>query len=299
VLKIRHIAKPKTFVHLSLTTFMPILFLILIGFPVLVTLIDFLGFLFSGRQVVNKVLLGVTEVTSLLILPFMYGGFGKKNDCCDEDSAVFSPEHQLTIQVIIVLCLAAYFYSSYRTKIATPVIEILVNAFLIIGIILNCFIAVHTKETWLAIGGNMPIIILAILVLAKNQRTFVEYAQEFDVSPKSKIENIAWKILNLQPLLKYPILFILCLPILTILTLLLLLVGQKPDSLIRAFTDTYKHGFSQWDYKCENVRCGGHYLCSVAANGHTKIVKPQRLGVRNGHVIICNRQLLRNAKKSK
>lgn len=40
------------------------------------------------------------------------------------------------------------------------------------------------------------------------------------------------------------------------------------------------------------MSCGGHYLCSVAANGHNQIVRPQRLGIRNGAYIICNRQLL-------
>ena len=33
-------------------------------------------------------------------------------------------------------------------------------------------------------------------------------------------------------------------------------------------------------------------MCSVAAKGHKKIVKPQRLGIRGGNLIICNRQLL-------
>jgi hypothetical protein len=33
-------------------------------------------------------------------------------------------------------------------------------------------------------------------------------------------------------------------------------------------------------------------LCSVAANGHKKVVSPIRYGERNGNKIICNRQLL-------
>lgn len=271
---------------------MVILILILIGLPALIVSIDFLGFLITGHQVVNKALLRITEVGSLIILPLLYGGFGAKNDCCDDDSAVFSPDHQLTIGIIIILCLTAYFYSSYRTKISTPIIEIVINSLLFIGIVLNVFIAIHTKDIWLSVAGNMPIILLAILVLVKNQRAFIDYSQETEFIPKNSFENIAWKILNLQPILKFPIILVLCLPILAILTAMLLLVGQKPDSLVRAFTDTYKHGFSQWDYKCDNVQCGGHYLCSVAANGHTKIVKPKRRGIRNGHNIICNRQLL-------
>lgn len=43
---------------------------------------------------------------------------------------------------------------------------------------------------------------------------------------------------------------------------------------------------------CDNVECGGHFLCSVGANGHKLIVKPIRYGERNGNKIICNRQLL-------
>lgn len=77
-----------------------------------------------------------------------------------------------------------------------------------------------------------------------------------------------------------------------VVVILPILFGQKPDSLIRAFTDTYQHGFSQLDHLCENVQCGGHFLCSVGANGHPKIVKPIRYGERNGRKIICTRQLL-------
>jgi hypothetical protein len=81
-------------------------------------------------------------------------------------------------------------------------------------------------------------------------------------------------------------------PVSALLMGLLILLGQQPDALVRAFTDTYKHGLSTLDYECRNVECGGHYLCSVAANGHERIVKPRRYGVRNGARIRCNRQLL-------
>jgi hypothetical protein len=82
------------------------------------------------------------------------------------------------------------------------------------------------------------------------------------------------------------------LPLLAIVTGILIVFGQKPDSIIRAFTDTYRHGFSQLDHECDSVICDGHYLCTVAAKGHRKFVKPQRLGERGGRTIICNRQLL-------
>ena len=34
-----------------------------------------------------------------------------------------------------------------------------------------------------------------------------------------------------------------------------------------------------------------HYLCTVAAGGHRRVVKPLRLGIRHGHRVIVNRQL--------
>ena len=34
-----------------------------------------------------------------------------------------------------------------------------------------------------------------------------------------------------------------------------------------------------------------HYLCTVAAQGHPWLVRPERMGVRNGTPIVVNRQL--------
>lgn len=262
----------------------------LIPFPGIIAAIEFIGFLF-GKRVCNKIIYAIAELGGMIILPYLYADFGGKNDCCGE-SAVFSPDHQLTMAVLIILCLCAYFYSTYRNSIAPPVVEIIINSLLLTGIALNIVIAFHVNDSTLVILGNVPIALFAILVLAKNQMALIHYANANEFIPKNIFGSIAWKILNLNPVIKYPVLLILCLPILVIITAVLLLFGQKPDSLVRAFTDTYKHGLSQWDYKCDNVQCGGHYLCSVAANGHKRFVKPQRLGIRNGKYIICNRQLL-------
>lgn len=268
------------------------LLFVLLGAPLFFVLVDFIAYLFVKRQILPIPIFRVIEISSMILLPFLYGGFGEKNDCCDNESAVFSPGHQLTILVIVVLCLIAYFYSSYRKNLLPPLIEVLLNMFLCAGIILNGFIAYHTKVMFLALLGNLPIILLAILMLIKNQHLAIQHIQSCDAPPTHKLEIIAIKILHSKPLIKFPLLLLLCFPLILLLTTLLLLFGQKPDSIIRAFTDTYKHGFSQWDYQCDNVSCGGHYLCSVAANGHTSVVKPIRYGVRHGQPIICNRQLL-------
>lgn len=84
--------------------------------------------------------------------------------------------------------------------------------------------------------------------------------------------------------------FLLMWPLLGILIGILLLFGQKPDAVIRAFTETAEWNLSQRAAP-QNLYYDEHYLCTVAAGGHEKVVKPKRLGVRHGHEVIVNRQL--------
>lgn len=84
--------------------------------------------------------------------------------------------------------------------------------------------------------------------------------------------------------------FLLMWPLLGICIGLLTLFGQRPDALIRAWTQT-----SDWNLSGQtappNIYYDEHYLCTVAAGGHPKVVKPLRSGMRHGHRVIVNRQL--------
>ncbi len=84
--------------------------------------------------------------------------------------------------------------------------------------------------------------------------------------------------------------FLFMLPMLGILVMVLTLFGQKPDSVIKAWTET-----SQWNLSRrvspQNLVYDEHYLCTVAAGGHPAVVRPTRMGVRHGHPVIVNRQL--------
>lgn len=84
--------------------------------------------------------------------------------------------------------------------------------------------------------------------------------------------------------------FLLMWPLLGILIGILLLFGQEPDAVIRAFTETAEWNLSK-RVAPQNLYYDEHYLCTVAAGGHEKVVKPKRLGVRHGHEVIVNRQL--------
>jgi hypothetical protein len=79
-------------------------------------------------------------------------------------------------------------------------------------------------------------------------------------------------------------------PLLGVLLGISVLFGQRPDALIKAWTETAEWTFSK-KIAPPNVQMDEHYLCTVAAGGHEKIVKPLRMGERHGHRVVVNRQL--------
>ena len=277
----------------------------IIFIPIILTIIsavfisvNFIAYLSNRKLITGGKLWTAIQIWTVVILPALYLSLMDlqyENDCCT-DSAVFSPEHRIGIYTLIILCIVAFIVNIFRKDILTPVVEVFINSFLILGLILNLIFCKHftTIEGGFVWGlfGNMPIVMLFLIEMTENQKKLKAYIKENEFSSNTIIGKLCGKILMLNPLMKFPVLTILLIPIVLLLSLFLMLFGQKPDSLIRAFTDTYKHGFSQLDYMCENIECGGHFLCSVGANGHRSIVKPIRYGERNGNKIICNRQLL-------
>ncbi len=85
--------------------------------------------------------------------------------------------------------------------------------------------------------------------------------------------------------------FVMIFPVAAILEILSIIFGQGPDGFIKAFTMT-----ADWTFSTQipppPLEYDGHYLCTVAAGGHKKIVKPLRFGNRLDHKIVVNRQLL-------
>ncbi len=79
-------------------------------------------------------------------------------------------------------------------------------------------------------------------------------------------------------------------PLIGIMIIVLLLFGQAPDAAIKAFTETSDFLLST-KVSPQNLVVDEHYLCTVAAGGDRKIVKPLRRGIRHGHAVTVNRQL--------
>lgn len=65
---------------------------------------------------------------------------------------------------------------------------------------------------------------------------------------------------------------------------------HRPTAALDVFTETCGHALSRLPVQHVVVQdC--HYLCTVAARGTPSLVRPERLGERNGHPILVNRQL--------
>lgn len=250
--------------------------------------IEFLYFLVTSKRFSFRFI----DIPIILITPYLYlmAVDLDYNDCCSE-SATFSPEHKTSIIVLIAFNQLAVIVSVLKEKTLSPIIEVIINCILLLGLGFNVVLIFHIESIYFWVG-ILQIMIVIFFQLYSNHLRFVKDYSE-SIKEYSGINLLLRKLMMANPFIKFPILLVICLPVFTLITMVLMLFGQKPDSIVRAFTDTYKHGLSELDYMCNDVVCEtGHYLCTIAANGHADVVKPLRTGIRQGKTIVCNRQLL-------
>ena len=150
--------------HVALT---PILLTIISAIFILV---NFIAYLTKGRVLTRNKPWTVIQIWTVVILPTLFLSFmdlSNKNDCCT-DSAIFSPGHRIGIYILIILYTIAFIVNVFRKNILTPIAELFLNTFLILGLILNLIFCKHftTIEEgyiwWLF--GNVPIVMLLSLI---------------------------------------------------------------------------------------------------------------------------------------
>lgn len=147
-------------------------------------------------------------------------------------------------------------------------------------------IRVHTIELMLYVY-HFNIFVLSMSAVKDHLLQQIELLKNPDDNSKSR----DWLRRKIKKISHYNILIFACLFLfIAVLEIIFILTGQGADAALKAFTDTADWTFSQQippppkEYK-------GHYLYTVAAGGHKKVVKPLRLGTRHGATIIVNRQL--------
>lgn len=255
------------------------------------------------ERVLNIFLLGST-ITSWIIffigLQIFSEPYYKAIDPLDSDYSPFSTKHILTLIVFFLLSIRALYVLWKKGKNIPPLKLIIYVTAIIIGIFISCFVIFQLLERnegendinnlfrYVMIYTPINHIIISILLLYKIIK------QESTYSFDRKFKNLFLNFLN-QKLINSSFIsvwtLIILLPFYLIITLILILFGQDYDSLVRVFTDTSTWHFSQKAHP-PYLDHTGHYLCTVAACGDPKIVKPLRLGVRHGNTIIVNRQLM-------
>lgn len=208
------------------------------------------------------------------------------------ESLVNSQKHALiwsgaypTFFTLAALTLLALIIYSYRDANS---LSPLANVFCISGILGGVvLLLVFDNQLQVASFHTFFLLIYSIHLLWVRIKEWQEDRTE--ISYENRLLQWLHQLLNKSR--NWPWLAVLvALPTLALVVLILMLFGQQPDSMIKAWTNTADWAFSQ-KIPPQNLIIDEHYLCTVAAGGHEKVVKPQRMGVRHGHPVVVNRQL--------
>ena len=208
------------------------------------------------------------------------------------ESLVNSQKHALiwsgaypTFFTLAALTLLALIIYSYRDANS---LSPLANVFCISGILGGVvLLLVFDNQLQVASFHTFFLLIYSIYLLWVRIKEWQEDRTE--ISYENRLLQWLHQLLNKSR--NWPWLAVLvALPTLALVVLVLMLFGQQPDSMIKAWTNTADWAFSQ-KIPPQNLIMDEHYLCTVAAGGHENVVKPQRMGVRHGHPVVVNRQL--------
>ena len=284
-------------------TMYPLMFLIMfifIGAPIILTLTN-IALLFVQTKVqarpVNMIdiaifFLGITYTTLLA----GFTGFHEWNDQLYVGEGAYTPisfESMPTFLAICVVAVGGYLLLRFLGKKLSPVIASLCYGGMFLGF---CLTVALTVQFWCNITSFDTIFLLFpynyVLCSARLiKNTAAEYAQKI---AQTNYDNPFLQLCKwiLSKSVSFTIAsFLMAIPLLMVVIIVLLLFGQQPDSVIKMFTETAEWTLSQ-KIPPPRLDYDGHYLCTVAACGDEKIVKPLRAGKRNNELIIVNRQLL-------
>lgn len=215
-------------------------------------------------------------------------------DPVDNSYSPLSHEHILSIVVYLSLSLWGL-YEIWKGGRRPPLLQALLISFVFTGILL-CLTIVAQLSGDFSWSGYKPLmfaapstqIIVSFWLLIKE----VLHTSQWSEGRIFKHRALNYLNENMQRASRRPFAILAALlPVYLFITLVLILFGQEPDSLVKAITQTTEWRFSTQTHP-PFLDHRGHYLCTVAAYGSPSLVKPLRLGIRHGNAIIVNRQLL-------
>lgn len=217
-------------------------------------------------------------------------------------------EHLDTLLSIAIVGFVFYLILKFGRSRMAPLAKVICIAGIYGGVAVNVVFLVQLLcgtrpeglDVWAVACKNAIFIlcqcIVPVLFLIHVAELFWELVQEqaqIQIQDEAEYENAFLQACNsflCKGANMYWIALLVMLPLYGIVICILCLFGQKPDSVLRAFTQT-----SDWVLSTEisppPVEYDAHYLCTVSLQGHRKLVKPIRYGIRGGKRIVVNRQL--------
>lgn len=253
-----------------------------------------------------EIVIGVAYCITLLLFCIGISNHSKQYytaiDPVDECYTPFASEHFPTLIIYFLLFnISAFIIWSKGIKLP-PLTLILCLAFLIIGLSVIVGVIYHVSEhntesiskydgqdeVYLFLPAPVLSFIIGIWLIINviNQK----YEEATQIIYSNKLLNKINKFLLQKQRQPFAVL-LLMLPIFLITTIILILFGQDTHAIVKVFTDTTTWRLSQKSHP-PILGHNGHYLCTVAACGNPKVVKPLRFGTRGSVKIIVNRQLL-------
>ena len=271
---------------MDMFTLLPLFFI-----PVLVNIIIFFRSLYFRKEPKQWFL--IFEVLALVVYPVIFlviFDSGKTDACCGMEDSFFGEAFRPTSYTFIGVSVIGYFISRFMSfRLHSPIIELLTTTMLVFGLIFSIVIGIHLNLwLFLLIGGGQVVMLFWMRLFFHFRRQRILMNEIVESPPENMLELLAYQVLQQSWWEQFPVIMLLFLPLLSIILSILMVFGQKPNSIILAFTQSYDFGFST----LECIPCDGHYLCTIAAHGSPKMVKPIRAGIRGRQEITVNRQLL-------
>lgn len=198
--------------------------------------------------------------------------------------------------VIVIGLIGLLILGIFKPEKLSPLISAFSIASVILGLITGIFLYIQLYYNCTDICFLFCLLYLTnVIMIAARRIRFhiierVCIANERETAYRTKFGAWLGKItskISTMTLFSFMMIF----PIAAIIEILSLIFGQGADGFIKAFTMT-----ADWTFSTQipppPIEYDGHYLCTVAAGGHEKIVKPIRFGMRRNQKIVVNRQLL-------
>lgn len=274
--------------------------------PIVLTILNIIN-LFKKKKIKPKLIDNATFILGIFLTILLYVQYGFKDYQTPLrlggglDTGFHAPLASWSLPTVLTICIVGIIsYLLIRDKeldLPPLIVVISMSGILLSTLFYIFFIIQCAKNLGNWINGYFYLIIFPINYILCSIRAEIEIIKVYKEKQKNleeynnkflkKCNNILMKI----DVEKWPIIAIVAaIPLAIVLIIILVLLGQRPDEIVKAFTETSDWTLSQ-QYSPPPVYYDAHYLCTVSLKGHKDLVKPLRYGIRRNQKIVVNRQL--------